>query len=163
MAGEAFGLAGDKTYDQRVIMTYPVDLRSVPEEQKAVYAEIAASGTHMVYYPGSIEGTCEDCQTAVYIGPSQQKRLATQRDAFTVLCAYCCAMLVATTEGAEYDFAPAGEDYNSHGIPRALVTTGPDAQGYLLKCAGCGREARMPQPPPSDKIAMCPDCTRIRG
>lgn len=41
----------------------------------------------------------------------------------------------------------------------AMVNTDPGADGFLVQCVGCGREARLPFDPGS-KVVMCPQCQR---
>lgn len=163
MAGAAFGLAGDgEQHDRMILMTYPVDVRTVPEEQKATYRKLAAAGAQMMYYPGSIKGTCEDCGTPVYIGPNQQQRLRDQPGVLQVLCAYCAGKAFALAEAsgnASLDIQSAGKEPNPDGIPRVFVSTAPDAKGYRVSCAGCGRKAYMSEPP-GRKVVLCADCLR---
>lgn len=156
MTGEAFGLGGGgEQYDRMILMTYPVDVRAIPEEHKSAYRELAAQGVNMVYYPGSIKGRCEDCGTEVYIGPNQQQRLRDQPE-MQVLCAYCASKVLAVGD-ASYDVQPAGKELNPSGIPRVFVSTDPNAKGYRVSCVGCGRKAYVSEPP-GRNVVLCPDC-----
>jgi CxxC-x17-CxxC domain-containing protein len=42
----------------------------------------------------------------------------------------------------------------------AFVNTSADAQGFKVKCYGCGRKATLPFEPPAGKGVLCPDCQR---
>ena len=42
----------------------------------------------------------------------------------------------------------------------AFVSVKPDAEGYPVTCAECGRTATLPSPMPAGKVAVCPPCMR---
>jgi CxxC-x17-CxxC domain-containing protein len=42
----------------------------------------------------------------------------------------------------------------------ALVNVNPRAKGFKVRCAKCGRRARVPFKLPADKVAACPRCQR---
>lgn len=44
-------------------------------------------------------------------------------------------------------------------VTTAFVNTSPEAEGFVVKCYGCQREARLPFDPGS-KVLLCPQCQR---
>lgn len=44
-----------------------------------------------------------------------------------------------------------------HKVEVAFVSTAPDAVGFDVECAGCGRKARLPFDP-GPKVGLCPNC-----
>lgn len=44
-------------------------------------------------------------------------------------------------------------------VTTAFVDTSPEADGFLVKCYGCQREARLPFDP-GGKALLCPACQR---
>lgn len=39
-----------------------------------------------------------------------------------------------------------------------MVNTDLDSKGYLVQCHKCGRQAKLPTPPPEGFIVTCPKC-----
>lgn len=63
-------------------------LGCIPQSAEARARLTAATGQECVPYKGSVEGTCSRCQAGVWVGPAQQRHLASGA---RVVCLECAA------------------------------------------------------------------------